>query len=59
MHNGHKLIEISDEVALKKENFSIENEMKHFNEISDKLSGLKNKIENEIMKINNMFDKAI
>ena len=59
LHNGHKLIEISDEETLKKENFSIENEMKDFNEISDKIIGLKNKIENEIIKINIDFDKTM
>ena len=59
LHPGHKLIEISDKESLKKENFSIENEMKDFNEISDKIKGLKNRIEDEIIKINNMFDRAI
>ena len=59
LHNGHKLIEISNEEALKKENFSIENEMKDFNEISDKIIELKEKIENEIIKINNNFDKTM
>ena len=59
LHPGHKLIEIADEETLKKENFSIEKEMNNFNEISDKITGLKNRIENEIMVINNMFDKTM
>ena len=59
LHNGHKLIEISDEESSKKENFKIENEMNNFNEISNKMVGLKNKLENEIEKINNMFDKTM
>ena len=59
LHPGHKLIEIADEETLKKENFSIEKEMNNFNKISDKITGLKNRIENEIMVINNMFDKTM
>ena len=33
LHKGHKLIEISDEEKLLKENFSIEEEIKSYNDI--------------------------
>ena len=48
LHSGHKLFEISDEESLKKENFNVENEMNNFNEISNKMSVLKDTIEKEI-----------
>ena len=56
LHTGHKLVEISDEESLKKENFTIEGEMNNFKDISQKTVELKNKVEKEIEKINNMFD---
>ena len=59
MHKGHKLFEISDEDNLKKEKISVEEEIKSYSGISQKMEGLKNKIENEIKKLNQLFDKTV
>ena len=59
LHNGHKLFEISDEEALKKENFNVEKEMDNYNEISNKMSGLKDTIEKEIEEINKSYDETV
>ena len=59
LHEGHKLVEISNEEILKKENFNVKYEKDNFNEISKKMEELKNKIEAEINKINQAFDKTI
>ena len=49
------MIELSDNESLEKENITIVSKMKEFNEISQKVIELKNKTENEINKINNLF----
>ena len=59
LHKEHKLVEINDEQKLQKENFSAEEEIKNYNDISEKMDGLKNKIEKEIDKLNQLFDKTI
>ena len=57
IHQGHKLLLLEDEEALKKENITIESTTKAFNEFIEKTINLKNKIENEITKIDKLFEK--
>ena len=59
LHNGHKVLEISDEESLKKENITIEASSKEFNINIQKIIELKNKLENEINEINKLYEKAI
>jgi len=59
MHNSHKILELSDEDSLKKENISIDSAKKDFTDIIQKVTDLKNKIENEINSINKLYEKAI
>ena len=59
MHDNHKILEISDEENLNKENISIATSINEFNIIIDKATGLKDKIEKEINEINKLYDKAI
>ena len=58
MHKNHKIIEVSDEESLKYENISLENSTKNFDNLLSKIVSLKEKIEEEINKINNLFEKA-
>ena len=58
LHNNHKLIPIDDEESLKKENITIENSIIEFNEHYEKINILKNKTENEMIKLDNLYDKA-
>jgi len=48
LHKGHKVIPITDEEAIKKENLDLNNSTKEFEENSKKVGNLKSKIENEI-----------
>ena len=59
LHEGHKLIEIYDEDSLNRENLDVKDEKERFNIISQRIIGLKDKIEIEIKKINQQFDKTI
>ena len=59
MHNGHKIVEISNEESLKKENITLEYSAKEFNDLVQKINNLKENIENEIDKINNLYEKAV
>jgi len=59
LHPGHKLIMISDIDVLKKENISLESVKNEFDDISQKIIDLKNKIENEIDKINKLYKKTM
>jgi len=59
LHNGHKLIDISEIKSLEKENIKIEEEIKELNEKNKKLISLKEKIEEEINKINKQFIKTV
>ena len=52
IHSNHKILEISDIETLKKGNINIDHSKNEFNEISQKINLLKEKIENEINKIN-------
>ena len=59
LHNGHKLVELSDEEALKKENIDIDIETNNYNNISNEMINLKNTIEKELNILNQLFDKTI
>ena len=50
-HKDYKLIELSDIESLSKENITIESVSNDFNQISQKVINLNNKIDNEINKI--------
>ena len=56
-HNNHKLIKIDDEEELKKENISIEDSSKDFDENKNRIEESKNKIENEMIEIDKSYDK--
>jgi len=58
MHDDHKVLEITDEEALKKENITIENTKNEFDVNIKKLEELKNKIENEMKEIDNTYIKV-
>ena len=58
MHDDHKVLEITDEEALKKENITIENTKNDFDVNIKKLEELKNKIENEMKEIDNTYIKV-
>ena len=55
MHDDHKVLEITDEEALKKENITIENTKNDFDVNIKKLDELKNKIEKEMKEIDNIY----
>ena len=55
-HFGHKILDINDEEELKKENISIEESSKDFDENKNKLEELKNKIENEMINIDTTYE---
>ena len=59
LHSGHKLIKLSDIDSLQKENITIESSTKNIIEISKKITNLKNKIEEEINKVNDLYEKTI
>ena len=51
------MLEVNDEESLKKENISIEDSKKEFNDIITKSLELKEKIEGQITEINNLYEK--
>ena len=57
LHNGHKVIQIEDEETLKKENINIQDYIKDFDESAKNVMNIKDKIENEIKKINELYEK--
>jgi len=57
-HNNHKIIRIEDEEALKKENMSIEDSTKDFDINKNRIEELKKKIENEILELDELYDKV-
>ena len=57
LHNGHKVIQIEDEETLKKENININDYIKEFDESAKNVINIKDKIENEIKKINELYEK--
>ena len=44
---------------MEKENITIESSVKDFNEMTQKVINLKNKIENEISEVNKLYEKVI
>ena len=56
--NNNKFILLTDEESLKKENITIDSVSNNFDEHNNQLSELKQKIEGEITKINNLYDKT-
>ena len=59
MHQNHKLIELSDDESLKKENINIESKNQKLIDVNEKIIKLKNKIESGVGKINSLFDKTM
>ena len=57
LHKGHKVIQIKDEETLKKENININDYIKEFDESAKNVMNIKDKIENEIKKINELYEK--
>ena len=55
LHKGHKVLPITDEETIKKENININ---KEFEENSQKVINLKDKIENEIIEIDKLYEKV-
>ena len=58
LHKGHKVIPISEEEAIKKENININTSTKDFKENKQKVENLKNKINNEIIEIDKSYKKV-
>ena len=58
MHTSHKVLDIEDQESLKKENITIESCVKDFNENIKKIINLKDKIEQEIQKIDNIYNNV-
>ena len=58
LHDGHKLLEISDMNSFEKENITIDASSKDLDDKIQKIIKLKNKIEGEINKINSLYDKV-
>ena len=49
---------LNEEESLKKENITIESSTKEFNKKNEKMTNLREKIEQEIIKINNLYDNV-
>ena len=58
MHNDHKVLEITDEESLKKENIIIDNIKNEFDININNLENLKNLIEKEMNEIDNAYEKV-
>ena len=58
MHSNHKILELSDIESLKKENITINSSLNEFNETTKKIISLKDSIEKEINKINELYEKT-
>ncbi len=58
LHNGYKVLAITDEEALQKENITIDNSTKQFDENTEKINELKIKIEKEITQIDTLYEKV-
>ena len=57
-HNNHKVLQISDEEMLKKENITLNSSLNEFNENIEKALNLKQNIEKEINEIDKLYDKV-
>ena len=55
-HNNHKILLIDDEESLKKENLTFDFATKDFEKKYEKMNHLKEKIEQEIININNSYE---
>ena len=55
-HEGHKLIFINDEESLKKENLTFDSISNDFNKTNEQISVLRKEVEEEIIKINNLYE---
>ena len=58
MHKDHKVLEIEDEENLKKENITINDSSKEFDENIQKLNNLKKSIEYEMTEIDKRYFKV-
>ena len=58
LHEDHKVFEIIDEESLKKCNITIEHSKADHNRILEKTTNVKNIIEEEIDKINKLYEKT-
>ena len=58
LHPQHKLLEINDEEALKKENITINDSTKEFDANIQKLNELKNSLEHEMQEIDKSYEKT-
>ena len=58
IHKNHKLISINDEESLRKENIKIEDSIGEFNEFFEKINKLKYKTENEMIKLDDLYNKT-
>ena len=58
LHDDHKLLKIEDEEALKKENISVDISTKDLEENKNKIEELKTKIQNEMINIDNTYEKV-
>ena len=56
LHKGHKAIPIEDEEALKKKNININDYIKEFYNTTKSVINIKEKIENEIKIINELYE---
>ena len=58
LHEKHKIIRLDDEETLQKENLTINKSTKGFDDNLQKLTNLKNTIENEMIKIDKEYEKT-
>ena len=59
LHSGHKLIELTDEDNFKKEKIKLDTYINKYNEIYEIIINLKSKMEDEIKKIDQLYNKTI
>jgi exonuclease VII large subunit len=59
LHCKHKVLKISDKEGLNKENITLDSSSKAFNDNVENIKLLKGKIEDEINKINDLYEKTI
>ena len=57
LHKGHKVVPVKDEESLKKENIDINDYIEDFERTEQVIVNIKDKIENEILTINELYDK--
>ena len=57
-HAFHKILLLEDEESLRKQNISLDSTLKDYDENYEKIIKLKEKIEQEITKVNNSYDET-